>query len=286
TTKLIQVLSSTVMATTRIPDLTTTIMLSDSSTTSREEIQKAEQASKGPIVGGIVGSIAFVAIFVVLAVFFKRVHIMKQKTNGQSECMVGSLKRQSSLKDYTGIQMVAYPGEGDKHLTRDISDNSQNRYVSDQKESFKRKERKIDSAKCAGEYTLAKPIPNKLQSSNIQLEITTSDCGYSMAKRISKEDKDGENCIQSNSDFVASNDYQDSTEGVYDQAKTRRNMNDVDVYARATDGTYDTANHCTKRRTENDDIAYDHFTGPKTNDNYDLVITHNQVVGDDTYGVN
>ncbi|VDI15736.1 Hypothetical predicted protein, partial [Mytilus galloprovincialis] len=266
--------------------LTTTIMLSDSSTTSREEIQKAEQASKGPIVGGIVGSIAFVAIFVVLAVFFKRVHIMKQKTNGQSECMVGSLKRQSSLKDYTGIQMVAYPGEGDKHLTRDISDNSQNRYVSDQKESFKRKERKIDSAKCAGEYTLAKPIPNKLQSSNIQLEITTSDCGYSMAKRISKEDKDGENCIQSNSDFVASNDYQDSTEGVYDQAKTRRNMNDVDVYARATDGTYDTANHCTKRRTENDDIAYDHFTGPKTNDNYDLVITHNQVVGDDTYGVN
>ncbi|CAC5413921.1 unnamed protein product [Mytilus coruscus] len=206
--------------------------------------------------------------------------------------MVDSLIRQNSLKDYTGVQMVAYPGEGNAHLTNEmyteISDDPRNKFKSDQKENCKGKERDIDidSGNFAGGYTLAKPIANKLQLLKIQLEMTQTDSGYSMAKRISTKDNYGGNCTQSSSDLVASNDYEDSPEGVYDQSKTRINMNDVDVYDRATDGTYDTANHCTKQRTEDDDIAYDHFTGPKTIDNYELVMRHNKVVSDDTNGGN
>lgn len=190
--------------------------------------------------------------------------------------------------------MVAYPDASneclsDNNVTNDImtevSADPRNKFESKHEENRKGKERDIVNNNSVIRYSLAKPIADKSQLPNMQHEITETDSGYSMVKRISKENKDDGNFTQSISDLVTDNDYEDSPEGFYDQSKTRRNKNDADVYDRATDGTYDTANHCAKLRTESDDIAYDHFTGPKTNDNYELVMRHNKVAIDDTYGV-
>lgn len=185
--------------------------------------------------------------------------------------------------------MVAYPDASneymsDSNVTNDmiteVSADPRNKFESKHKENSKGKEKDIVNNYSVSRYSLAKPIADKSQLPNMQHGMTETDSGYSMVKRISKE-----NFTQSMPDLVTCNDYEDSPEGVYDQSKRRRNMNDVDVYDRATDGTYDTANHCAKLRTESDDIAYDHFTGPKTNDNYELVMRHNKVAIDDTYGV-
>lgn len=219
--------------------------------------------------------------------------MMKHKTDRQSESVVGSRLRENSLKDYTGVQMVAYPVESniqlkEKNPTNNmdtvISGDPQDKFENDQNENLKGKRIDIEIENSATGYSLVKPISNQLQLPNMQLEMLQAESGYSLAKRISKEHNNKGNCGQRSSNNVASNDYEVSQEGVYDQSNGRRSKNDAGVYDRAVDNTYDTANQSTKQQT--DDNAYDHFTGPKTNDNYELIMRHNQVVSDETYGVN
>lgn len=133
-------------------------------------------------------------------------------------------------------------------------------------------------------YTLAKPIFNDPHLSNLKIEMADTDNGYTMAKRISKENTNP-NDIQYGYHLVTSNNYEDSLEGVYNQTNNERHENNTNVYDRAIDSTYDTA-HGTKQHMGDEGNAYDHFTGPKTTDNYELVTRKNIVVSDDTYGVN
>lgn len=220
--------------------------------------------------------------------------MMKHNTDRRSESVVGSALQRTSLKDYTGVQMVAYPGESNVQLTKDnptnnmytvVSGDPQNTFENDQIDHFKGKRIDIEIEKSATGYSLVRPNPNELPLPNMQLQMSQADSGYSLAKQISKEHNNKGNYGHSSSDNITSKDYEISPEGVYDRSNSRRNKNDIDVYDRAVDNTYDTADHNNKQRTDDDGNAYDHFIGPKTNDNYEQVMRNNKVVSNDTYGV-
>ncbi|CAG2188545.1 unnamed protein product [Mytilus edulis] len=273
-------------------DMTNSVDFVESSTTSVVQT-KIEPVSVGTIIGATVGSILLAVVFGVI-VYWRRVYMMKHNTDRGSENVVGFALPRNSLKDYTGVQMVAYPGESSVQLTTDkpiintytvVSGDTQNKFKNDQIDHFKGKRIDIEIEHSATGYSLVRPNSNELQLPNMQLQMSQADSGYGLAKRISKEHNNKGNYSHSSSDNITSKDYEISPEGVYDRSNSRRNKNDIDVYDRAVDNTYDTADHNNKQRTDDDGNAYDHFIGPKTNDNYEQVIRNNKVVSDDTYGV-
>ncbi|XP_076072337.1 uncharacterized protein LOC143044284 [Mytilus galloprovincialis] len=273
-------------------DLTNSVEFVESSTTSVVQT-KIEPVSVGTIIGVTVGSIVLTVIFGVI-VYWRRVYMMKHNTDRRSESVVGSALQRTSLKDYTGVQMVAYPGESNIQLTKDnptnnmytvVSGDPQNKFENDQIDHLKGKRIDIEIEKSATGYSLVRPNPNELPLPNMQLQISQADSGYSLAKQISKEHNNKGNYGHSSSDNITSKDYEISPEGVYDRSNSRRNKNNINVYDRAVDNTYDTADHNNKQRTDDDGNAYDHFIGPKTNDNYEQVMRNNKVVSNDTYGV-
>ncbi|XP_052071278.1 uncharacterized protein LOC127709690 isoform X2 [Mytilus californianus] len=242
---------------------------------------KGNGGSTVAIVAGIIGAVLLVVCMVIVCCCIRRWRIKTHKNIKRSP------SRHNSVKDYTGIQMIAYPddiatkSEVKSHPNDIVTENSKKDHSQDL-ELNRINNGTVDNGSA---YSLAKPILNDPHLSDMKIEMTETDNGYSMAKRISKLNTNPNDPPYS-LHLTTINSYEDSQEGVYDQTKNGRYEKDTDVYDRATDSTYDTA-HGTKQHMGDEDNAYDHFTGPKTTDNYEIVTRHNnKAICDETYGVN
>ncbi|CAG2202829.1 unnamed protein product [Mytilus edulis] len=248
----------------------------------------------GVVIGIVLGVLLIVCVMIVIVVFIRRGIGPKKKNEQQS--------RDSSNNDYTGIQDIAmpianehrppYPGlemETRDDQYHDISDvnNDSNKNISDPSKYVKpnNKNKNVGDQRSHNDSAIPDPsnetviISNSHSTVNNYVVLDPNETGFNRSEGPEKMNGSYElaqpiHHIDHSKDSKwkrkTSNDvYAHSEEGVYDSSNGNRHKeSESNIYSLAIDNVYDSSNHTRKNGEAEDN--YDHFSGKKTDDDYDI----------------
>ncbi|XP_071132991.1 uncharacterized protein [Mytilus edulis] len=234
----------------------------------------------GLVLGLVIGLLLLAGIVIVTLIFIRR-YVGLRKNKKTQHAIV-------CTNDYTGTQDIAMPTavrELQVHIGLDKKVNNKQHPNSDRNRMVGDKESNVISHY---EYATVDPTERVESTSNFEFDKTTGNnyfvldpnetefnrlegppnttTSYKLANPI--EDS-GHRIYKTGIKINTDNLYARSDDGVYDSAQRDQYKEaDSNVYSRTVDNVYDISSH-TRENAETDD-NYDHFTGNKTPDDYDI----------------